>query len=433
MEKTKKVMTQEMPMCETKEILNKLKNLVKDSEPVSQVPQILIRSDGCRCAQKEQDPQSQYYCNLQTIRSVNKTPPQTFDIEQILETEKQLAKSSENKNSVCKKADIKDSLPKSEIKEDGKNVKNPKESKDKKSKEEEESETDEKKNIITVKKICRQSDEKPEMRALIKEGKLPPVNEEVCTKDPKTGTFTCYTVEPGGRVIKQITEPQPLPEERKVEPHPILPIPKPSTNYELRGSKMLVGCTCLKRNGMQHDCQRSQCQGRRECLKFPAPVCQPSGLAPPIIKISPITTAIEPDCGPKRKLQITKTEMEKRKVLLNYARAQYYQWPPSPRVPCKVHKKGVFYIRPLQRIADAQTDKELLDEYVKNVYLAEEQTNEVSATNQPAVKQESKIVGLKEEMISKGETDGIKDKTEETKPTNKVEETLKKIEKDLNM
>lgn len=420
MEKTEKPMAQDMPLCETKEILSKLKTLVNDPEPVKQIPKIFIKSDGCQCAKNQGKQQLQHYTNLQAIRSFNKTPPQTFDIKQVIDTEKELSKSAEEKVSPAV-ADAKE-----DVKTDSKSN----QSTEKKGKDEHEDDSDDKKNIITVRKICKSKEEKPEMRALIKEGKLPPENEEVCTKDAKTGTFTCYTVEPGGKVIKQITEPQPLPEERKVVPHPILPIPKPSTNFELRGSKMLVGCTCLKRNGMQHDCQRSQCQGKRECLKFPAPVCQPSGLAPPIIKISPITTAIEPECGPKRRIQITETEMEKRKVLLNYARAQYYQWPPSPRVPCKVHKKGLYYIRPLQKIADVQTDKELLDQYIKTVLPPDVQTYEDSI---PSPDKNGERKSSKDEKISKGERESTKDKTEETKPKNKIEETLQKLEKDLNM
>jgi hypothetical protein len=36
-----------------------------------------------------------------------------------------------------------------------------------------------------------------------------------------------------------------------------------------------VGCYCGKRNGLQDDCRRILCQGRRECFTNP-PTCLPS-------------------------------------------------------------------------------------------------------------------------------------------------------------
>ncbi|KAL0279314.1 UNVERIFIED_CONTAM: hypothetical protein PYX00_000903 [Menopon gallinae] len=46
---------------------------------------------------------------------------------------------------------------------------------------------------------------------------------------------------------------------------------------ELRGGNLYQCCQCLKRNGLQHDCPRTPCQGRPACLVKPWPDCWPSG------------------------------------------------------------------------------------------------------------------------------------------------------------
>lgn len=54
--------------------------------------------------------------------------------------------------------------------------------------------------------------------------------------------------------------------------------PLPCKSRELRASELL-GCTCTKRNGIQDDCNRRDCQGPRSCLishKKPLPACCPS-------------------------------------------------------------------------------------------------------------------------------------------------------------
>lgn len=51
---------------------------------------------------------------------------------------------------------------------------------------------------------------------------------------------------------------------------------KQSKSRELRGSVMYVGCDCEKRNGLQDDCQRTECHGSPECLTKPNPTCGPS-------------------------------------------------------------------------------------------------------------------------------------------------------------
>ena len=432
-EKTEK--TQEMPLCEGKEILNKLQNIVNEIESPKKFSGTLIRSERCQCKKNKQ---LQPYKNIQKIRAVNKTPPQSFEIDRLINTEE--VADEENKPDTVeeKKCDVPVDEPNKEnLSEKPSNNKS----------ERKESDSDDRRNVITVQKMCKGfCDEKdpPEIKALLKEGTLPPEDEKVCTKDTKTGTFTCYKVTKAGRIIKQITDPQPLPEERKVVPHPIVPIPHPSTNFELRGSKMYVGCDCLKRNGMQHDCPRNECQGKKECLKFPAPVCQPSGLAPPIIRISPISTSIEPDCGPRKIIQITNTEKEKRKVLLNYARAQYYQWPPSSRVPCTYHKKGLYYIRPLQKVAGVQTEDKLLDEYVSNelhkkplTQLQEKKSTDKIKENSVEKVKQSKENILKEDATRKLNMDKKKNinigKKQKTVASNKMEKSITKLTKDLNI
>lgn len=50
---------------------------------------------------------------------------------------------------------------------------------------------------------------------------------------------------------------------------------KPSKSRELRASVLYTGCDCEKRNGLQDDCQRSECHGSPQCLTNP-PTCGPS-------------------------------------------------------------------------------------------------------------------------------------------------------------
>lgn len=50
---------------------------------------------------------------------------------------------------------------------------------------------------------------------------------------------------------------------------------------ELRGGMLIVGCKCVRNDGMQHECRRAKCMGQPQCLVSPAPTCQPSQLCPP--------------------------------------------------------------------------------------------------------------------------------------------------------
>ena len=62
---------------------------------------------------------------------------------------------------------------------------------------------------------------------------------------------------------------------------------------ELVGGVLYTGCDCNKRNGLQHDCKRTLCQGRPECLTKPDPMCIPSG-GPGYI--SPCYPVCQPPC-----------------------------------------------------------------------------------------------------------------------------------------
>uniref|UniRef100_A0AAG5DNL4 IGFBP N-terminal domain-containing protein n=1 Tax=Anopheles atroparvus TaxID=41427 RepID=A0AAG5DNL4_ANOAO len=53
-------------------------------------------------------------------------------------------------------------------------------------------------------------------------------------------------------------------------------LPKPCKSRELRGGVLISNCECLKRNGLQHDCPRTECQGKSCCLTKPEAGCCPS-------------------------------------------------------------------------------------------------------------------------------------------------------------
>lgn len=52
-----------------------------------------------------------------------------------------------------------------------------------------------------------------------------------------------------------------------------------SRSRELRGGRLMANCDCRRRNGLQYDCQRSECQGNAICLTKPHPKCCPSMFA----------------------------------------------------------------------------------------------------------------------------------------------------------
>lgn len=45
---------------------------------------------------------------------------------------------------------------------------------------------------------------------------------------------------------------------------------------ELKGSVLITQCECVKRNGLQLDCPRTECHGRPCCTTKPWPSCCPS-------------------------------------------------------------------------------------------------------------------------------------------------------------
>ncbi|KAK9511978.1 hypothetical protein O3M35_000529 [Rhynocoris fuscipes] len=47
-------------------------------------------------------------------------------------------------------------------------------------------------------------------------------------------------------------------------------------SYELRGGIMYKGCQCPKHNGLQDRCERTECNGKKQCLTQPEPSCAPS-------------------------------------------------------------------------------------------------------------------------------------------------------------
>ncbi|KAI4470447.1 atp-dependent rna helicase dbp3 [Holotrichia oblita] len=54
---------------------------------------------------------------------------------------------------------------------------------------------------------------------------------------------------------------------------------KRSNSRELRASVLYTTCDCIKRNGLQDDCPRSECHGQPECLTLPEPTCGPAEAA----------------------------------------------------------------------------------------------------------------------------------------------------------
>lgn len=47
----------------------------------------------------------------------------------------------------------------------------------------------------------------------------------------------------------------------------------------MKGSILITSCDCVKRNGLQWECPRSECMGRPCCTTKPIPSCCPSKYA----------------------------------------------------------------------------------------------------------------------------------------------------------
>ncbi|KAL3268294.1 hypothetical protein HHI36_007412 [Cryptolaemus montrouzieri] len=51
---------------------------------------------------------------------------------------------------------------------------------------------------------------------------------------------------------------------------------KPCKSVEIIGGEFLRGCDCLKHNGLQDNCKRSECRGSPWCRSRPWACCRPS-------------------------------------------------------------------------------------------------------------------------------------------------------------
>ncbi|KAL1122495.1 hypothetical protein AAG570_002826 [Ranatra chinensis] len=153
--------------------------------------------------------------------------------------------------------------------------------------------------------------------------------------------------------------------------HPLIPLPRPAPTVELRGGVLLVGCGCLKRNGMQHDCQRRDCQGKEECLSWPAPVCEPSGLAQPRRMSDPVKKTDAPECA-KAETCAEETAPEEVKPEKPVRALKPRRKGPLPgqvvvwsrrQVPCRTHRAwGYYRVPPKVRPAATQTHKEVFEQ-----------------------------------------------------------------------
>lgn len=91
--------------------------------------------------------------------------------------------------------------------------------------------------------------------------------------------------------------------------------------FELRSGQLIVGCKCVRNDGMQHECKRSKCRGRPECMDYPEPTCAPSRPCPrpkPTDR-NPATGPAAPDPEPEA---VAKRRAQSRR-LRQMARAQY--------------------------------------------------------------------------------------------------------------
>lgn len=49
-----------------------------------------------------------------------------------------------------------------------------------------------------------------------------------------------------------------------------------SRSRELRGGRLMANCNCTRRDGLQYDCKRTECQGSAVCLTKLHPKCCPA-------------------------------------------------------------------------------------------------------------------------------------------------------------
>lgn len=77
---------------------------------------------------------------------------------------------------------------------------------------------------------------------------------------------------------------------------------KKCKSRELRAGVLYKTCECTKRNGLQHDCPRTECQGRPECLSKPKANCCPSKFGR---RFANVTMGKKTNPVGKRKIRVT--------------------------------------------------------------------------------------------------------------------------------
>lgn len=124
--------------------------------------------------------------------------------------------------------------------------------------------------------------------------------------------------------------------------------------FEFRSGEIIVGCKCVRNDGMQHECRRSKCMGRPDCMAYPWPKCLPSQPCPPSQRqddrkrTTPPPqpkTATTPDkftSTAAAKMDDQSSGRARRTAarrMLRWAMAQYDDRPASYKtfVPCRVH------------------------------------------------------------------------------------------------
>lgn len=116
---------------------------------------------------------------------------------------------------------------------------------------------------------------------------------------------------------------------------------------EFRGGALIVGCKCVRNDGMQHECRRAMCMGRPQCLTRPVPTCPPSQPCPPLTERR--ADKRKPPGRPAAAAAAASKPVERRKRrahgvtdcrLRQYAKAQYDDRPTleRPFAPCPVHR-----------------------------------------------------------------------------------------------
>lgn len=116
---------------------------------------------------------------------------------------------------------------------------------------------------------------------------------------------------------------------------------------EFRSGTLIVGCKCVRNDGMQHECRRAMCMGRPECLAHPAPTCPPSQPCPPLAAEHRADERKPPGRQAAAAAASEPVERRKRRArgatdcqLRQYAKAQYDDRPTleRPFEPCPVHR-----------------------------------------------------------------------------------------------